>query len=232
MQIKLWLGALLAGAVVWAQPPANFEDSVKAAMASSIDQQRAAIQKQAVSLAPAAASSAPSSFFSTPFTLAAAPSADCDPLPGAQLDSLSAHASEKSGVDPKLVRAVIDQESGGRPCAISAKGAQGLMQLMPATSDDLEVDDPFDPQQNVEAGAKLLKSLLQRYAGDPELALGAYNAGAARVDQQQGVPQIPETLDYVAAILDKLRQGEKKDDASLPSSNSTLFPSKTFNLSR
>ena len=79
------------------------------------------------------------------------------------------------------------------------------MQLMPETAEEFDVDDPFDPKQNVEAGAKLLKSLLERYKNDPALALGAYNAGPERVDQAGGVPQIPETMDYVTAILEKLR---------------------------
>jgi soluble lytic murein transglycosylase-like protein len=192
--------ALLAAPALFAQPPANFEESVKTAMAPSISEQRASIRKQ-VSTAAAAGSS----FFTTSFAAAGDTGEDCDPLPGEQLDSLSAGAAQKAGVDAGLVRAVIDRESAGRPCALSARGAQGLMQLMPATADDYDVDDPFDPKQNVEAGAKLLKSLLGRYNNDPSLALGAYNAGATRVDQAAGVPPIPETVDYVSAILEKLR---------------------------
>ena len=203
------LGAWLAGAVLAAQPPTDFETSVKAAMAPSIAQQRAAVRKQVSSLVRPA-----SSFFTTPFPATEAGSADCDPLPPEQLDALIEEAAEKTGVESQLVRAVIDQESAGRPCALSAKGAEGLMQLMPATSEELEVDDPFDPKQNVEAGAKLLKSLLERYKNDPALALGAYNAGSGRVDQAGGVPQIPETMDYVAAILDKLRLLNGKSESS------------------
>ncbi len=78
------------------------------------------------------------------------------------------------------------------------------MQLMPDTADDFEVDDPFDPKQNVEAGARLLKSLLNRYNNDASLALSAYNAGPTRVDEAGGVPPIPETTDYVTEILKKL----------------------------
>lgn len=78
------------------------------------------------------------------------------------------------------------------------------MQLMPSTAEEYDVDDAFDPEQNVEAGSKLLKSLLDRYKNDPTLALGAYNAGAARVDEAGGLPLIPETVDYVNAILEKL----------------------------
>jgi soluble lytic murein transglycosylase-like protein len=208
------IGALLVGAVLGAQPPADsaprdFEASVQAAMAPSIARQRAAIQKQAASIVPPAVRtgwhSAGSFFFTVPFPPAGTGAADCDPLPADQLNPLIEAAAQKTGVDAQLVRSVIDQESGGRPCALSAKGAEGLMQLMPATAEDLDVGDPFDPQQNVEAGAKLLKSLLDRYKNDPALALSAYNAGSVRVDQEGGVPSIPETADYVTAILDKLR---------------------------
>jgi hypothetical protein len=203
------LGAWLSGAVLAAQPGTDLT-SVKAAMAPSIAQQRAGVQKQGSSHS----AQPPSSFFTTPFPRTKAGSTDCDPLPPEQLDALIEEASEKTGVESQLVRAVIAQESAGRPCALSAKGAEGLMQLMPATAEELEVDDPFDPQQNVEAGAKLLKSLLERYKNDPALALGAYNAGSGRVDQAEGVPQIPETMDYVAAILDKLRLLNGKGESS------------------
>jgi len=201
-------GVLFLGAALGAQPPADFETSVRAAMAPSIAQQRAAIEKQAALLAPAKTGS---SFFTTSFSPAADGAADCDPLPAGQLDPLIQEAAQETGVEAQLVRAVIDQESAGRPCALSAKGAEGLMQLMPATAEEYDVDDPFDPQQNVQAGARLLKSLLDRYNNDPAMALGAYNAGSGRVDREGGVPAIPETTDYVAAILDKL--GFKKSTA-------------------
>jgi len=197
------IGALLLGAALGAQPPPDFEASIKAAMAPSIAQQRTAVQKQAAALVPGQPG-APSSFFTTSFSPVSEGATDCDPLPADQLDPLIQEAAHKTGVEAQLVRAVIDQESAGRPCALSAKGAEGLMQLMPATAEEYEVDDPFDPKQNVEAGAKLLKSLLERYKNDPTLALGAYNAGSGRVDREGGVPPIPETVDYVAAILGKL----------------------------
>lgn len=208
---------LLVGTVLGAQPPADFETAVKTAMATSMAQQRAAIQKQAALTAPHASPSvsrsAGPSFFTTPFVPTEANTADCDPLPAGQLDQLIQAAAQKTGVDAQLVRAVLDRESGGRPCALSAKGAEGLMQLMPETAEELDVDDPFDPEQNVEAGAKLLKSLLERYKNDPALALGAYNAGSGRVDQQGGVPAIPETVDYVTAILEKLGWQKSKTES-------------------
>jgi soluble lytic murein transglycosylase-like protein len=195
---------LASGASLFAQAPADFEESVKAAMAPGMAQQRAAAQKQAASVIRPASSPAGSSFFTVPFSTPAGGIADCDPLPSEQLDPLVDSAAQKTGVDAGLVHAVIDQESAGRPCALSARGARGLMQLMPETAADYDVDDSFDPRQNVEAGTKLLKSLLNRYNNDASLALGAYNAGAARVDRQGGVPAIPETMDYVAKILGKL----------------------------
>jgi soluble lytic murein transglycosylase-like protein len=84
------------------------------------------------------------------------------------------------------------------------------MQLMPATAEQFNVQDPFDPKQNVEAGAKLLKLLLGKYDNDLTLTLSAYNAGSGRVDQEGGIPPIPETLNYVADILRKLRPTEDK----------------------
>jgi soluble lytic murein transglycosylase-like protein len=119
-------------------------------------------------------------------------------------------AAQQAGVDSKLLRAVIDRESAFRPCATSPKGAQGLMQLMPATAEELNVDDPFDPKQSIDAGAKYLKQLLDRYKGDVPQALAAYNAGPSAADLAKGVPEIPETRAYVDAILQKL--GIKRTD--------------------
>jgi soluble lytic murein transglycosylase-like protein len=210
--VVLFAGAALA----WAQPPADFEQSIRAAMAPAVAQQRAAVQKQAAAIAKTNAAPSANSFFTLPFAGTQAGTADCDPLPDTELDALSESAARRSQVDPQLVRAVIDKESGGRPCALSARGAQGLMQLMPDTADDLEVQDAFDPKENVEAGTKLLKSLLARYNNDPSLALGAYNAGWSRVDQAGGVPQIPETTDYVTEILKKLNLLKPKDSSDKP----------------
>jgi soluble lytic murein transglycosylase-like protein len=128
--------------------------------------------------------------------------ADCDPIPDPYASVLLGIAATSQHVDPKLLRGVILQESGFRPCAVSSKGALGLMQLMPATVEQFQVSDPFDPRQNVEAGAKYLKQLLDRYKGDVSLALAAYNAGLATVDAAKGIPDIPETRDYVKAILE------------------------------
>ncbi len=104
------------------------------------------------------------------------------------------------------------------------------MQLMPATAEEFDVDDAFDPKQNVEAGARLLKSLLERYKNDPALALGAYNAGPERVDHAGGVPAIPETVDYVTAILEKLGLQKSKTESSAGISTQDLLTDTTRNL--
>jgi soluble lytic murein transglycosylase-like protein len=117
-----------------------------------------------------------------------------------------AEVSARHGIDQALVAEVAHQESGFKPCAVSRTGAEGIMQLMPATQAQLQVSDPFDPRQSLEAGAKLLKTLLDRYHGDLALALSAYNAGPGAVDRSGGVPDIPETKSYVLSILTRFLQ--------------------------
>lgn len=128
----------------------------------------------------------------------------CEPLAESALGPLAEKAGKANDLDPKLVKAVIEQESGAHPCAISSAGAMGLMQLMPDTAQEMGAKDPLDSNQNVEAGAKYLKQLMDRYKGDLVQALGAYNAGPATVDRAGGLPDIFETVDYVDAILEKL----------------------------
>ncbi len=113
-------------------------------------------------------------------------------------------AAQHQSVDPQLVREVAREESGFRPCAVSPKGAEGLMQLMLTTQIQLQVQNPFSAQESLEAGSKLLKQLLDRYQGDLAQALSAYNAGPDRVDKAGGVPKIPETQNYVSDILKRL----------------------------
>jgi len=107
----------------------------------------------------------------------------------------------KYKVNEKLVMAIIKQESNFNPNAISAAGAQGLMQLMPATAKGLGVLNPFDPEQNIEGGVKHLRGLMDRYHGNLVLALAAYNAGGGNVDKFGGVPPFSETQNYVKRIL-------------------------------
>ena len=113
-------------------------------------------------------------------------------------------AAETHQVPAEIVREVARQESAFHPCAVSSKGAEGLMQLMPATQASLGVENPFDPEESLMAGAKLLRELLSRYKGSIPLALSAYNAGPTRVDRAYGIPQIAETRNYVAQILGRL----------------------------
>lgn len=115
-----------------------------------------------------------------------------------------AEAAREHGLDPHLLTEVIRAESGFNPRAVSPAGAKGLMQLMDATARSLGVQDPFDPVQNVRAGARYLARLLERYSGDVRRALAAYNAGPGAVDRHNGVPPYRETQQYVGKILARL----------------------------
>lgn len=118
------------------------------------------------------------------------------------MDEIVNDAAARHQVDPALVKAVINTESGWNPAAISRKGAVGLMQLIPGTAQRFGVGNPFDPAQNVEAGTSYLKALLDRYNGDLSKSLAAYNAGEGAVDRIGGVPWYPETQRYVRKVTD------------------------------
>jgi soluble lytic murein transglycosylase-like protein len=133
-----------------------------------------------------------------------ASAAPCDAMGEGLVAPIIDSAAKAQGVYPKLLHAVIEQESRFHPCAVSPKGAKGLMQLMPDTAAELGVNDPFDPKENIEAGAKYLRQLLDKYKGDLAQALGAYNAGPAAVDQAGGIPNFRETRDYVQTIMEKV----------------------------
>jgi len=124
-----------------------------------------------------------------------------DPKLKDQINLLIKKYAKRHGIDEKLVRAVLQKESGGNPTAVSPKGAMGLMQLMPETAQSLGVDDPFNPEQNVAAGVKFLKTCLNLFSQDVTLALAAYNAGPETVKKYGGVPPYAETQQYVAGIL-------------------------------
>ncbi len=128
--------------------------------------------------------------------------ADRPTLEGTPYAEFIAAASQAHGVDPILVKALIQVESGYRPKARSPKGAVGLMQIMPATAREYKVRNPFDPKANIEAGVKHLKTLLDRFGIErTELALAAYNAGPGAVERFNGIPPYRETRNYVSRIL-------------------------------
>jgi Transglycosylase SLT domain len=116
------------------------------------------------------------------------------------IDAAINEAAARHHVDPSLVRSVVKVESNFNPNAVSRKGAMGLMQLMPSTARSLNVSNPFDPQQNVDAGVRHLRKLLDSYGGDVRLSLAAYNAGSGAVARSAGVPNFRETQDYVRRI--------------------------------
>ena len=114
-------------------------------------------------------------------------------------------AASEHGIDPLLIKAIIKTESNFDPAAVSPKGVQGLMQLMPATARDLQVVDPYDPQDNIAGGTKYLRSLLDSYGWDVALSLAAYNAGPQAVKDYGGIPPYKETQNYVNKVLDIYR---------------------------
>jgi soluble lytic murein transglycosylase-like protein len=199
--VTIWLALFLA------QDPRSQADRVRAGMESSLDRQRASVQQQART---AGASMTPWAHPNLPVTPKMASimwsPPPCEPVAPVELSKMIDNASEKNGVDPSVIREVARQESGFRPCAVSPAGAEGLMQLMPSTQDQFKVIDPFSPVASIDAGTKLLKQLIDKYHGDLSLALSAYNAGSATVDKAGGIPNIPETQNYVTNILSRLNQ--------------------------
>lgn len=121
------------------------------------------------------------------------------------LNAIVERQSVQHGISSALVRAVIHQESGEDPSAISEAGAMGLMQLMPGTADAYGVADPFDPEENVAGGTALLADLLRQYHGNVKLALAAYNAGSGAVAKYHGIPPYAETQAYVKSVTSLYR---------------------------
>jgi soluble lytic murein transglycosylase-like protein len=207
--------ALICGA---GQPPAADEAFVRSierqkeairAMEQAVRQQLASVQLQKraserADAPPAAASQADSAAPADPVDDASLVNTPCPPVERQQIAPIVQEAARRAALDEAVVWAVIEKESGFDPCAVSPKGALGLMQLMPDTARELGVSDVFDPEQNILGGARFLRRLLDRYRGDLALALGAYNAGPSAVDAAGGLPPFPETLSYVRWILSRL----------------------------
>ncbi len=126
-------------------------------------------------------------------------------MDSARLNAIVAAQSRAHNVPISLVHAIIWQESGGDPSAVSRAGAMGLMQLMPGTARSYGVSDPFDPDENVAGGTAFLHDLLRRYHGNVTLALAAYNAGSGAVAKYRGVPPYAETRGYVQSVTELYR---------------------------
>lgn len=139
------------------------------------------------------------------------------------LESIFAGAAKEFGINENFLKAVAKAESGFDPDAVSGCGAQGIMQLMPFTSESYGVTDPFDAKQNIYAGAQLLSELLDNYNGNATLALAAYNAGSGSVQKYGGVPPYDETVNYINKINDILGGSLAGDSKTIDGASTTDF---------
>ncbi|UCH44164.1 MAG: lytic transglycosylase domain-containing protein [Nitrospiraceae bacterium] len=124
-------------------------------------------------------------------------------------DHIIRDKSVKYEIEPSVIKALIRAESGWNPKAVSKKGAVGLMQLMPSTASDMNIDNPYDPEENIEGGTRYLRMMLDRFNDDLNLALAAYNAGPATVEKTGNIPSFPETRQFVKKVLTKSRDRVK-----------------------
>jgi hypothetical protein len=161
----------------------------------------------------------------SPATIAAAPPATTPILDRAALNTVINGAGERHQIDPDFLNSVIRAESGFNSRAVSKKGAQGLMQLMPQTASQLGVTNSFDPKANVEGGTKYLRELLEKYNFDVAKALAAYNAGPHRVEQYRGVPPYHETRAYIARIIRDFNRQKLAENPALAGKKPTSMRS-------
>jgi soluble lytic murein transglycosylase-like protein len=172
---------------------ADFASALQAATGAGASSALGAAATSALGTAGTDALSAYSAY--SPLTQSAAGEA------GGQYESLIAAAAARNGLDPAVLHGLIEQESGFDPSATSGAGASGLTQLMPGTASSLGVADPLNPAESIEGGARYLGQMMERFGGNTEDALAAYNAGPGAVEQYGGVPPYAETQSYVGKVL-------------------------------